>query len=602
MAKEREKIKLTRDSYRKAARVFAYVKPYRGMYALTLFFLVLSSGASMMFPWLMGDLLGGAGNTKGLSITDPNFKLTDLSNINAVVLLLIIMFAAQSVFSFFRIYFGTRVVENSMKDLRNHAYSKLVSMPMDFFNRNKVGELTSRISTDIALLQETLSVTLTEFFRQTITVIICIIALSYISIKLSLIMLGIIPVLALIAVFWGRYIRKLSKAQQDKLAQSNQVVEETLTGIVNVKAFANEFFETVRYRNLTGDARKLAIKNSLIRGIFIAVIMFFMFAGISFVIWRGAAMVQSHEISLQQLCRFILFTLFIGISFASIPELFSSIQKTVGGTEKLMDLLEQKPEGVNIATEKQKTRDLKGKIEFRDIDFSYPTRPEMQVLNKINFSVAPGQQLALVGSSGSGKSTIVSMVLQFYKPDSGQIFIDDKPATEYDLTFLRNHMALVPQEVILFSGTIRENISYGKPGATMDEIKEAARQANALDFITSFPDGFETLVGDRGIQLSGGQKQRIAIARAVLKDPVILLLDEATSSLDSESEKLVQDALDKLMKGRTTMVVAHRLSTVRNVDMILVFDHGQIIESGSHADLLAKNGKFNKLYSMQTII
>lgn len=597
MAKEREKIKLTRDSYRKAARVFQYVKPYRGIYFFSLFLLLLSSGTSMLFPKLMGNLLGGS---KGVSISDPNFSITDLSNINAVVLVLLINFALQAVFSFLRIYFGTMVVENSMKDLRNHAYNKLVSMPMDFFNRNKVGELTSRISTDITLIQETLSVTLTEFFRQILTVIICIVALAFISIKLSLIMLGIIPVIALIAVFWGRYIRKLSKTQQDRLAESNQVVEETLTGIVNVKAFANEFFETLRYRNLTGEARRLAIKNSLSRGIFIAVIMFCMFGGITFVIWKGTDMVQTGELKLSDFFSFIFYTIFIGISFASIPELFSGIQKTVGGTEKLMDLIDLDTEKVNTTSEKGKNHDLKGKIEFRNIEFAYPTRSDVQVLKNVSFNVEPGQQLALVGSSGSGKSTIVSLVLQFYTPNSGQILIDGKPASEYDLTYLRNHMALVPQEVMLFSGTIKENIAYGKPNASMEEIREAARQANALDFIESFPEKFDTLVGDRGIQLSGGQKQRVAIARAVLKDPVILLLDEATSSLDSQSERVVQDALDKLMEGRTTIVVAHRLSTIRNVDKILVFDHGEIVENGSHGELVNQQGKYNKLYQMQT--
>lgn len=596
MAKEREKIKLTRESYRKAARVFTYVKPYKWTYVLTLVFLVLSSSTSMVFPLLMGSLLGG---DKGVSPTDPEFKLTDLSNINAVVMLMFLVFAAQAVFSFLRVYFSTRVVENSMRDLRNHAYNKMVSMPMDFFNRNKVGELTSRISTDITLIQETLSVTLTEFFRQILTVMICLVLLAVISIKLSLIMMAIIPVIALVAVFWGRYIRKLSKAQQDKLAQSNQVVEETLTGIVNVKAFANEFFETLRYRNLTADARKMAIKNSLSRGIFIAFMVFFMFGGITFVIWKGVSMVHAGEISDANFYSFIFYTMFIGISFASIPELFSSIQKAVGGTEKLMDIIDMETEKVNISTEKQKVHELKGEIAFCDVEFAYPTRPEMQVLKKISFSVEPGQQIALVGSSGSGKSTIVSMLLQFYKPDAGQILIDRKPAGEYDLTYLRNHMALVPQEVILFSGTIRENISYGKPNATEEEIREAARQANALDFIDGFPDKFETLVGDRGIQLSGGQKQRIAIARAVLKDPVILLLDEATSSLDSQSERVVQDALDKLMKGRTTIVVAHRLSTIRNVDKILVFDQGQIVENGSHGELVGQQGRYNKLYQMQ---
>lgn len=573
------------------------MRPYRWTYMVSLVLLVLSSATTMMFPKLMGNLLGGG---KGVSISDPNFEITDLSNINAVTLLLFIVFALQSVFSFLRIYLGSIVVESTIKDLRNHAYSKLIAMPMDFYNRNKVGELISRVSSDITLIHETINVTLTELFRQVLTVIICMVALAFISIKLSLIMLAIIPVIALIAVFWGRYIRKLSKAQQDRIAESNQVVEETLTGIVNVKAFANEYVETKRYLHTSGEAKKLAVKNSISRGFFIAVIMFCMFSGITFVIWNGASMVEAFDMSKSDFFSFLFFTMFIGISFASIPELFSSIQRAVGGTEKLMDLIEQPTEQVNITTEKAAQHELKGKIEFKNVNFYYATRPDAEVLKDISFGVEPGQQLALVGFSGSGKSTIVSLVLQFYKPVSGQILIDGKPSDEYDLTYLRNHMALVPQEVILFSGTIRENISYGKPNATLDEIREAARQANALEFIENFPDKFDTLVGDRGIQLSGGQKQRIAIARAVLKDPVILLLDEATSSLDSQSERVVQDALDKLMAGRTTIVVAHRLSTIRNVDKILVFERGEIVEQGSHNELVNQQGKYNQLYQMQS--
>jgi len=593
MSKE-TKPKLSKESFKKARRVFKYIRPYRIAYITSFIFLVLTSATTMLFPMLMGKMVEANNNATG------KFNLLDFTNINSLVLLLFIVFACQSLFSFFRIYFGTIVVEGSMKDLRADAFQKLVTMPMDFFNRNKVGELTSRISSDIQLLHETLSITLTEFIRQLIIVLIGISFLALISFKLSLIMLGTIPVVALVAVFFGRFIKKLSKTVQDRVAESNLVVEESLTGIVNVKSFSNEITELFKYRTQINDVHKLSLKNAVWRGAFVSFIIFFMFGAITFLAWQGVSMMNSGEISGGELSSFIITTVLIGISFGSIPELYAKIQRTIGGTEKLMDLLGLVPEEINLKEKDSATgKSLKGKIEFSHVNFSYPTRPDMEVLKDISFTIQPGEQIALVGSSGSGKSTIVSLLLQFYHDYEGKILYDDKEAKSYDLSFLRNHMAMVPQDVILFSGTIRENISYGKPNASLEEIRAAAQQANALEFIDSFPDGFETLVGDRGIQLSGGQKQRIAIARAVLKDPVILLLDEATSSLDSESERLVQDALDKLMKGRTTVVVAHRLSTIRNVDKILVFEHGTISESGSHTELVATNGKYHKLYSMQ---
>jgi len=588
---EKQKVKLGKDSFKKARRVFRYVRPYRVSYMMSFVFLVLTSATTMLFPLLMGRMIDA--DKKGGAI-----QLNDFSNINSLLLLLFLVFAAQSIFSFLRIYFGTIVVEGAMKDLRGDTYRKLITMPMDFFNRNKVGELTSRIGSDIQLLHDTLSVTLTELIRQFIVVIIGIVILAFISFKLSLIMLATIPVVALVAVFFGRFIKKLSRTVQDRVAESNLVVEESLTGIVNVKSFSNEITELFRYRKQISEVHRLSLKNAIWRGLFVSFIIFFMFGAITFLAWQGVSMVKTGEITGGQMGSFIITTVLIGISFGSIPEMYAKVQRTIGGTEKLMDLLELDTEPISLE-ENKATKTLKGKIEFRNLSFSYPTRQDVEVLKNVSFTIDPGQQVALVGSSGSGKSTVVSLLLQFYHNYEGSILYDDKPAVNYGLSFLRDHMAMVPQDVILFSGSIRENIAYGKPEASLEEIREAARQANALEFIESFPEKFDTLVGDRGIQLSGGQKQRIAIARAVLKDPVILLLDEATSSLDSESERLVQDALDKLMKGRTTVVVAHRLSTIRHADKILVFDQGTIAESGGHSELITQQGRYSKLYNMQ---
>lgn len=599
MAKRRkpdtEKVKVTRESFRKAKRVFRYIKPYRGEYFLSLVFLILTSVLFMGFPLLMGKLFGS-------SFESPqDFKLTNLNDANSVILLLLILFGGQALFSFFRIYFGNRVVENALTDLRRDAFKKLVGMPMHFFNTNKVGELTSRVSADAALLQETLSITLTEFIRQFIVIIGGVVALALISLKLSLIMLATIPVLALVAVFFGRYIQKMSKSAQDELAKANHVVEESLMGIVNVKSYSNEWLEYNRYAKATDTYRKLALKSTVWRGVFVSFIIFFLFGAIAFIIWQGVRLTDTGELAMPDLISFILFTVFLGGSFASIPELYSSLQKAIGGTERLMDILEEKPEVFNFTKPEEKLK-LKGDVSFNNVHFHYASRPDVEVLKGINFHASPGQQIALVGSSGSGKSTLMSLLLRFYQPVSGNILVDGKEISSYDLTEYRSQVAFVPQEVILFGGTIRENIVYGKPDANDDEIWLAAEKANAADFIRSFPEGLDTLVGDRGIQLSGGQKQRVSIARAVLRDPSILFLDEATSSLDSESEKLVQDALEKLMKGRTSFVIAHRLSTIRNADMILVLENGVIRETGNHGELVQKeNGIYKKLSSLQFV-
>ncbi|MFI5204211.1 MAG: ABC transporter ATP-binding protein, partial [Flavobacteriales bacterium] len=386
-----------------------------------------------------------------------------------------------------------------------------------------------------------------------------------------------------------------------ELAKSNHVVEESLTGIVNVKSYSNEWLEYGRYSTATANYKKLALKSAVWRGLFVSFIVFFLFGAIAFIIWQGVRLTGAGELEMKELISFILFTVVLGGSFASVPELYSSLQKAIGGTERLMDILDEKPEVYQFDKPQQQLK-LKGEVTFRDVHFHYASRPDVEVLKGINFKAAPGQQIALVGSSGSGKSTLMALLLRFYQPVSGTILVDGKEISSYDLTQYRNQLAFVPQEVILFGGTIRENIVYGKPGSTDEEIWLAAEKANAADFIRSFPEGLDTLVGDRGIQLSGGQKQRVSIARAVLRDPSILFLDEATSSLDSESEKLVQDALEKLMKGRTSFVIAHRLSTVRNADTILVLENGVIRETGNHGELVQlENGIYKKLSSLQFV-
>ena len=595
---QKEKVKITKSSIKKAKGIFTYLKPYAGIYFIGWIFLVLSTSAGLVFPYLMGKLLGAGASTPNMS---EAIGLIDTSNINNVAIALFVLFGFQSLFSFIRVVLFNNVTENALRDLRNDAFAKLVYMPMDFFNRNKVGELTSRLSSDIAQIQETLRTTIAEFFRQIIIVVGGILFLFFISWKLALIMLGTVPVMAIIAVVFGRYIRKLSKQAQDYIAESNSIVEEALTGIANVKAFTNEFFIFSNYKKSTQQTRDLNVRSGIWRGLFVSFIIFCLFGAIVFIVWRGLLMTQgpNPELNTEGFYQFVLFTIMMGASVGSLPDLYASVQKAIGATENLMDIIHQETE---VQTNKgTRTDKLTGSIRFENVRFSYPQRSDVEVLKDISFEVKENQTLALVGQSGSGKSTISNLLLQFYALSEGSIRFDGIPAKDMELNALRDQMAIVPQEVILFSGSIRENILFGNPNATEEEVIEAAKQANAWEFIDAFPNILETEVGDRGIQLSGGQKQRIAIARAILKNPTILILDEATSALDSESERLVQDALDKLMKGRTSIVIAHRLSTIRNADQILVLQGGKVEESGTHQSLMELKGLYADYVGLQSM-
>ena len=581
------KRKITLLGLRRLFKLYHYIKPYRWEYGLGLLFLLGSSGASLIFPKLLGELVD-YGNKSGLG-----------AEINRIALILILVLIAQSVFSYFRIFLFVRVAEKTLADLRQSAFNHLIRLPMKFFQHRRVGELNSRISSDITLLQDALTTTLAEFIRQIIIIVGGISLMMVTSLKLTLFMLMILPVIMILAGIFGRYIRKLSKLAQAQVADSNTIVEETLQGIQSVKAFTNEFFEMARYRVKTMDIAQTGIRNGRLRGAFSSFIILGLFGAMVAVIWKGSTLLATGEIATGELFSFVIYTVFIGGTIGGMADVFARVQKFIGATEDLLEIFNEVPEPVEELKNLLPEQILHGGIRFEQLSFSYPTRSDFQVLNNIEVEIKPDSLVALVGPSGAGKSTMVALLLRLYEPTMGRILFDGTDNQVIPLSVLRSQMAIVPQDIFLFGGTIRENIAYGKTDASDTMIEEAAKKANAWEFISKFPEGLETLVGERGTQLSGGQRQRIAIARAVLKNPKILILDEATSSLDSESERLVQDALEKLMKGRTSIVIAHRLSTIRQADQILVLDHGRIVEQGTHEELLKDNGLYRNLSELQ---
>ncbi len=582
----KEKVKLTKEGIRKAMRVFQFLLPHKWTFIVGLIFLILSSSVSLIFPKLMGNLIQEATSGEG-----------EFDNINSIAIGLLILFAFQSVFSYFRVVLFVNVTQKTLASLRKAIFKHILHLPMNYFNTHRVGELNSRISSDIALLQETFTTTSAEFIRQIVILFGGIVMLFLVSPKLSLFMLAVLPVIILLAVFYGKKLKNYSKNIQEKIADSNAVVEEAFSGIANVKAFTNELFEMDRYRKDVDVIEAISIKGGKLKGAFISFIVFGVFGAIVGVVWYGVRLIKIGDLTVGGLSEFLLLTIFIAASIGSIGNLYAQVQKAIGASEKLMDILDEHPEAIR---QDGVYDEIQGEISFSNVNFSYPSRSEIEVLKDINFRIEKGEQIALVGGSGAGKSTLISLIMQFYDNANGAIQFDGKSVKNIDLFSLRNQIAIVPQEVMLFAASIYENIAYGNPDASKKDIEMAAKKAYAMEFIQSFPEGFDTKVGDRGIQLSGGQRQRIAIARAILKDPKILILDEATSALDSESEMYVQRALEELMENRTSIIIAHRLSTIKKVKRIFVLENGEIVEMGSHKELLEKEeGVYQNLNKLQ---
>jgi ATP-binding cassette, subfamily B, bacterial len=581
----KSKQRLTKDGFKKLYTIFKYAVPYKFKYLLGLVALAFSIATSLLFPKLLGEIL---------AVLEKKSKY----GIGQVILALGVVLVLQAVFSFFRVYLFTQVSERTIADIRKSLYSKIVSLPIHFFEQHRVGDLMSRITSDISQLQGLITTTVAEFIRQVLTIIVGVVIISLISWKLTVFMLATFPIIIAVALVFGRYIRKLASEAQKELAAANVIVEETLQNINVVKSYTNEPLEINRYGNTLGKVVDLAMRTAKYRGGFISFIIFAMFGSIIAIVWYASGLVLSGQLQINQMITFVFYTMFIGGSLNGLGEMIASVQVAIGASERVLGIFDENSE-IQLNTNKHYKK-YHGKIDFQNVSFSYPSRPDIEVLNQINLSIKPGQKIALVGYSGAGKSTIVQLLLRFYQTNIGNILIDDTHITQHDITELRHNIAIVPQEVMLFGGTIYENIAYGLPSASMAQVQAAAQKANAWEFIQSFPEGLQTVVGERGIKLSGGQRQRIAIARAILKDPAILLLDEATSALDSESEMLVQKALETLMEGRTSIIIAHRLSTIRNVDNIYVIKNGNIQEQGNHEQLLlVENGLYANLVKMQ---
>ena len=633
------KVPVNTETLAQAARLFAYLLPYKGRFIAAMVALLCSSSLGLMFPFLIGSLFNaalGPGKFAAVAAGIPGMasapgqapswadSLMHGFTLNQVLGLLVGQLLLQSFFGYMQVIWFNEVGERALVHIRRDTYSRLIALPMKFFAQRRVGELSSRISADLTQIEDTLTGATPQFLRQTTLLLGSLAFIIFTSGRLTLVMLSCFPPIIIVAIVIGRRMRAVSRLAQDKLAESNTVVEETLQGIANVKAFANETFEIGRYTTSIGEFLVAVLRGARYRAGLVAFIILAIFGAIVVVMWYGCSLMQAGKLSVGDMTRFTIYTSFVAGAVGSFADLYGQIQKTVGATARVRELLQEDPEPVvpasaqtpiifqrngSAAPPTQSTTHnarpttllrLRGEVAFEHVDFRYPSRPEVQVLHDLSLHALPGERVALVGPSGAGKSTLVALLLRFYDPERGTVRLDGRPAAEYPLRELRSQMAVVPQEVLLFGGTVAENIAYGRPGASQAEIEAAARQANAHDFISKFPEGYGTVVGERGVKLSGGQRQRVAIARAILKDPVILILDEATSALDSESERLVQDALDVLMRGRTSFIIAHRLATVREADRIVVIQEGSVVESGTHADLLAnKAGLYRRLSEFQ---
>ncbi|RKG63191.1 ATP-binding cassette domain-containing protein [Corallococcus sp. CA054B] len=570
-----------------ARRLLALARPELGTLLVATVFLFISSGASLVYPQGVRILIDEALNAKNRGLIDK------------AALVMLAVFLVQGVATAVRFYLFTNAGERVVMRLRQDFFRRLMDQEVAFFDTRRTGELTSRLASDTTVLQNTVSANISQGLRNAVQALGGIVLLFYTSPSLTFLMLAIVPVVAVGGMVYGRRVRGLSRNVQDALAKASEVAEESLSGMRTVRSFAAEPSEVARYGNAVKNAYEVARNRARQSAAFMGGASSAGYIAAVVVFWYGGRLVVDGELSVGALTSFLIYTMLVAVSLGSLADLWADFMRASGAAERVFELMDRAP--AIPSNEGERPATVEGRVELRDVHFAYPTRPDVAVLQGIDLTVNAGEVVAVVGSSGAGKSTLAALLSRFYDPLQGELRLDGRPLKSLDPSWLRGHVGMVAQEPLLFSCSIADNIRYGRPDATDAQVEAAAKAANAHDFIQRFPDGYRTEVGERGVQLSGGQKQRVAIARAVLKDPRILILDEATSALDSESEHLVKDALDRLMQGRTTLIIAHRLSTVANAQRVLVMEHGRVVQSGTHSTLMTQDGLYRRLVERQVV-